>query len=178
MGNSNTEGLAERAKKRSRTWDKAKGAARTLVLATTVVLTTAGSYLFVATEGGQLYNTNESPITALREGIKAGESNENLQMLEFIGKNTNTLKAEFKTVEQRGYVLDNSVLLNGLTDKGYWYQGGVVTDHGNNIYVTYEIWNDKGISIEPKSPAGMSFCGKVEFDKEVNLETLSRWNKQ
>ena len=105
------------------------------------------------------YNSTETPIVAIYDALKVSSAKENLIMCEYINKNTTTLKAEFNTVNQKGYVEYNHVLLNGLTDREYWYQGGIRTSYGGKTDLIYETW-DKGKSLT---------INKVSFDKEVEI---------
>lgn len=58
--------------------------------------------------------------------------------------------------------------VNGVTNKGYWYQTGLIYDRpSNNFYILYEVWNDKGDVIEPDPTKGI-LTGYVPFDGKIN----------
>lgn len=162
--NRSANSLKERVKERlNKIPAKVKSAARKIIIYSLIAINIGNAYNYIS-EGDPYYNNNDLPIVAAYNSIIVRTSKENLKMVEYINKNTQILKAEFKPVEQRGYVTSNTILLNGLTDAGYWYQGGIATTHGNKIYLAYDVFNDEGVSIDPKWGGG-----HVNFDKKVNL---------
>lgn len=142
-------------------WDKTRRMLMVLAFYTVTAVQIVAGYSLIV-QNDIYYNRDEYPIAGLYDSLKIQDTpKENLQMVEYINKDTKILKAEFKTVKQTGDVEVNYVLLNGLTDRGYWYQGGVATTHGNNIFLIYDVFNSKGISI--------SGGRLIEFNKKVNL---------
>ncbi len=152
--------LKERAKERQRSQalDRLKKKARKVILYSVIAATA------VAGEG--LYNVFShdpgaygSPSPIVLENEPVGRRPENLKMIEYIDKDTNLMEAEFKVIEQSKHVEANTVLLNGLTDKGYWYQGGVRITDANQIVLRYDFFNDKGKIYN---------SGNVRFNEEVS----------
>jgi hypothetical protein len=78
-------------------------------------------------------------------------------------------------VDSYGY--GPAYLLNGLTDKGYWYQVGLSFDWPyttggfvTGFYFNYEVFNNTGKSIFPASGGGLeSFSGPVNNGDNVLL---------
>jgi hypothetical protein len=154
--------LKERADER--TSGRFRRAARKAVIAGAVAISSLAGYMVVngITPQNVLsnYNSNQPPITAIHDAFKTSAPKENLMMIEYLDKSATTLRAEVPTVRQKGYVSSNSVLLNGLTDKDYWYQGGIETTHGNKIQFIYMVWDKENSAATPKI---------VDFDKKVNV---------
>jgi hypothetical protein len=94
-------------------------------------------------------------------------------------QNFTSLVYNVSSVEQNDtYGYGPAYLLNGLTDKGYWYQAGLSFDwpHTNGSYAAgfnfnYEVFNNHGKSIFPVSGGGGldSFNGTVNDGDNVLL---------
>ncbi|MGD0729125.1 MAG: hypothetical protein ABR981_03550 [Candidatus Micrarchaeaceae archaeon] len=113
---------------------------------------------------------------AVYKSLFAGEfgftATENLILIEYIDKNTNKIEANFQTVGQTGKFDVNKIVLNGLTEQGYWYQASVDTTYDNKTYLAYEVWDNKHNSIEPShgGAASFNFNGKTNIGDHFNLE--------
>jgi hypothetical protein len=91
---------------------------------------------------------------------------ENIQLIEHFNHKTTNIETTIKAVPQKD-TITAYYFINGATDKGWWYQSGLkYTDHNKKFAMVYEIWNNKGESINNEGKPAMTT--EVPFMGEVN----------
>ena len=171
----NKETIKERGLDYNSRWNRTKRSTKKVLISTTLMALSLGSSAYsIASDYYRYYMSPEDkPVISLINAIDLkNNSIENILMIEYINKNTNKLEAEFKTVAQKGKVETNTVLLNGVTDNGYWYQGGIRISRGNVITLHYDIWDDKNndsvnVSFDKPVKIGDRFNISLEIDNGV-----------
>jgi hypothetical protein len=93
----------------------------------------------------------QSPTVAYPKG--------RLFMIEYIDTRCNKIEAEVEFTKRNPGVARDIAVANGLTNKGFWYQAGVITKD-RSIVMGYAIFDNKGNLIR---------YVEVDFNKNVDL---------
>jgi hypothetical protein len=125
--------------------------------------------------------SSQDAASANAKAAKTGLALYDQQEFLILGRNLTSMDYNVTAIAQNdSYGFGPYYVVNGLTDKGFWYQVGVswnpgitYSTHRDGFFAFFEVWNaSEGVSVFPVGGAGgvANFSGAVHSGDAISLQ--------